>query len=140
VSMKVLIVDLDHQFFNQARDLLESRGHHVLQEAHTDLALQRAQAWRPDVVFVNAELADVAGGVFLAELESIRPRPAVVLTSTLMRFDKAWQAWQHGGDEVLFKPLLQPSELHVAVLTARKNTLLPRRRTTTGRALVRSAA
>ena len=127
MSMKVLIVDSDGRFVGQARDILESCGHYVVHEPRPEQALARARKWRPDVTLISAELPAASEGDLLRRFGDVRPRPAVLLVASLDRFDKAWQAWQRGGDEVLFKPMLQPSELHVSILVARENALLPRR-------------
>jgi len=128
VSMKVLIVDSDWYFVNQASGILESKGYHVVEEGNPVEALERAQQLRPDVILVNVELEEVCQGEMLDRLGEILPKPAVVLVSVLERFDKAWQAWQKGGHEVLFKPILHPSELHVAIFNARQNAVNPQRR------------
>jgi len=138
VSMKVLIVDSDWYFVSQASGILESKGHQVSSEADSAEAFERAEQLRPDVILINVELEEVCQGDMLERLEGILPRPAIVLVSVLERFDKAWQAWQRGGHEVLFKPILHPSELHVAILNARQNALNPQRRPAAQR-LARSA-
>jgi DNA-binding NtrC family response regulator len=130
MSMKVLIVDADWYFLRQARAYLEARGHHTIHEPDPAKALGRMFHWKPDVVIVDAELASAREGDLLAQLESFHPRPAVLLTSALDQFDKAWRAWQKGGDEVLFKPVMHASELHVAIVTAMENASLPRRERT----------
>lgn len=128
MSMKVLIVDSDWYFISQAGGILEAKGHQVLEEGNPDDALDRARDLKPDVILVNVEIDEVCQGDLLEQLSQILPRPAIVLTSVLERFDKAWMSWQRGGDEVLFKPILHPSELHVAIFTARQNALNPQRR------------
>jgi len=137
--MKVLIVDPDWHFFFQTRDILESCGHCVVQEQAPQAALERAEHWQPDLILVSAELPETAEGDLLQSLAELRPRPAILLTAGLDRFDKAWRAWQHGGDDVLFKPVLHPSELHVAIITARENALCPPRRRTAPEPVARSA-
>ncbi len=126
--MKILIVDSDCQFLRKARDLLEPRGHHVVHEANPDRALQRLLKWRPDVIMVSTEYESCCNGTLLSDFSRLQPRPAILLTSAMTDFTKAWQAWQRGGDEVLFKPLLHSSELHTAIMSARQNALCPTRR------------
>jgi CheY-like chemotaxis protein len=126
--MKIMIVDPDWCFLQQARGYLESRGHHTIYEPHAQSALERAGHWHPDALLVSAELEEVADGTLLERLAALRPRPALLLTAALERFDKAWRAWQHGGDEVLFKPMLNTSELNVALFNAMENAVCPARR------------
>lgn len=128
MSMKIMIVDPDWNFLQQVRSYLESRGNHTVYEPDTEAALERAEHWRPDVVIVSAELDHASSGDLLERLQAVKPRPAVLLTAPLDRFDKAWQAWQHGGDEVIFKPLLNTSELNVAIFSAMENAICPRPR------------
>ena len=139
MSMKVLIVDADWSFFRQAADLLEARGHYVVQEAEPSQAVSRALKWRPDVILVNAELPAACDGDLLRQFGDVQPRPALLVVASLGCFDKAWRAWQQGGDEVLFKPMLHPSELHVGIMAARENAVLPRRRAVTPEPAARSA-
>ncbi len=127
MSMKVLIADPDWYFLRQARDYLESRGHHVVQEDDPHAAARRADQWKPDLVIVSAELPDCCDGDLLNAFDRLHPRPAIILTAALERFDKAWRAWQRGGDELIIKPVLHASELHVALFAALKNARTPRR-------------
>ena len=126
--MKVLFVDPDWHFVQQARGFLEAHAHLVVYEPQPAAALQRALRWQPDVVVISAELPCCCDGSRLEELSQLRPRPAIVLTSSLARFDKAWRAWQRGGDEVLIKPLLHPNEIHAAIVAAMQNAICPQRR------------
>ncbi|KKK62960.1 hypothetical protein LCGC14_2999120 [marine sediment metagenome] len=128
MSMKIMIVDPDWYFLSQARGILEDCGHQVAQQSDPAEAMERAAQWRPDVILANVELPEVSDGELLGQFAAIRPRPAILLVSALDRFDKAWHAWQRGGDEVLFKPILHPSELHVAIRVARENALCPEKR------------
>ncbi len=127
MSMKVLIVDADWYFLRQARAYLESRGHLTIHEPDPHKALARITHWQPDMVIVSAEMKECADGDLLTKLSSLQPRPAILLTSPLDQFEKAWRAWQKGGDEVVFKPVMHGSELHVAIVTALENANCPRR-------------
>lgn len=128
MSMKILVVDSDWRFVSSVRDLLEPRGNYVIDEGDPDKALQRSLKWRPDVVMISTDYDSCCDGDLLVRFAQLRPRPAILLTSDLADFGKAWRAWQHGGDEVLFKPMLHPSELHVAISIARQNAICPSRR------------
>ena len=128
MGMKILIADPDPHFLRQVREYLEPMGHLVVHEPRPDGAISRADHWKPDVVMVSAELPECSDGELLSALESVQPRPAVVLTASLERFSEAWRAWRRGGDELVIKPVLHPSELHVALIVALKNTATPRDR------------
>lgn len=117
--MKVLIADPDWYFSQRAGRFLESRAHLVVHEGAWDAALDQARRWLPDLVILASELA-LHDGV-MAALSSLKPRPAVLLTERMDRFDRAWRAWQQGGDELLLKPVLSSYDLHQAIVTAREN-------------------
>jgi CheY-like chemotaxis protein len=123
MSMKVLVIDPDPQFLNTVCDLYEPRGHAVVHETDTAIAIARAHHWQPDVVIVSAEIERCCNGDLLSQLAQVEGRPAILLTAHMDRFDKAWRAWQRGADELLLKPVLHPADLDAAVLAARQNAV-----------------
>ena len=123
MSMKVLVIDHDWRFANQVSSYLESHAHLVVHQTRVKEGLIHAEHWRPDLVILAAEMAQAA----LAPLKALNPRPAVLLTAQLDRFDRAWRAWQSGGDELLMKPLLRTGELHAAIISAMENAATGRR-------------
>ena len=125
MSLKVLIADPDWRFTQQASAYLEYRAHLVVCECGLKQVKAQAVYWRPDLVILAAELADK--GVIEA-LHAIKPRPAVLLTSSMARFDLAWKCWQKGGDELLMKPVFRIEELHQAIVTAMENAVTGVRR------------
>ena len=139
MSMKILVVDPDWHFLQQAREYLEGLGNHVVHEPRPDDAAARARHWRPDVVMVSAELPEACEGDLLATLTALTPRPAVVLTAALENFGHAWRAWQRGGDELIIKPVLNASEFHVAIVAAFRNAAVPARDRTIPQPAARSA-
>ena len=118
MSLKVLIVDPDWRFTQQASAFLESYAHLVVQESRPQQALAHAKRWRPDLVVISAELVQQG---LMDSLYGIKPRPAVLLTGWLDRYDRVWRAWQNGGDELLIKPVLKAQELHLAIVAALEN-------------------
>ena len=116
--MKVLIVDTDWRFATYASRYLESRAHLVVHQTSGQEALGQAHRWQPDLVMVAADLAQTG---IIEALARLNPRPAVLLTGSMDRYDIAWRAWQRGGDELLMKPLFNSSELHLAIVTALQN-------------------
>jgi DNA-binding response OmpR family regulator len=125
MSMKVLVVEPDWRFARMATDYLESHAHLVVSETRLDSALERAAHWQPDLVIVAAEVAEDG---FVKLLMEACPRPAVLVTGWLDRYDIAWRAWQHGGDELLMKPVFNTDELHEAIVTALENAAAGARR------------
>lgn len=116
--MKVLIVDPDWRFTQQAGDFLESLAHLVICNARCDEAADRARHWEPDLVILDAELADKG---LIDSINALTPRPAVLLTGWMDRYDVVWRAWQRGGDELLIKPVFRSSDLLEAIVQAREN-------------------
>ena len=132
MSMKVLIVEPDWRFARMASTYLESHAHLVVQDGRLDDAIRRATHWHPDLAIVAAEVAEDG---FLDLLTEITPRPAVLLTGWLDRYDIAWRAWQTGGDELLMKPVFTTDELHEAIVTALENAATGTRRGRGGKAV-----
>jgi DNA-binding response OmpR family regulator len=116
--MKVLLVDNDWRFVQQATSYLESRAHDVVHQPHAKDALAKAEHWQPDLVVMSAETAQK--GV-LAGLTKMKDRPAILLTGYLDQYHVVWQTWQQGGDDVLIKPVMSGQEFHVAIVTALEN-------------------
>ena len=115
MSLKVLIADPDWRFTEHATAYLESHAHLVVCEAGLREARAQAQHWRPDLVILAADLANRG---LIETIVALKPRPAILLTGRMDRFDLAWRAWQKGGDELLMKPIFQVEELHQAIVTA----------------------
>jgi DNA-binding response OmpR family regulator len=122
--MKILIIDRDWRFTNQAMTYLESQSHLVRHDSTADEALNHVDAWQPDLVILSDEHAE---GGLLENLHARDHRPAILLTGWADRYDRAWRAWQKGGDELLMKPVFKSSELRHAVLSAVEGALTGRR-------------
>ena len=115
MSMKVLIADGDWRFSRQVCSYLETHAHLVVSETDPKRAVERAAHWQADLVILAAELAD---NTLMNALYALRPRPAVLLTGWVDRYDLAWRAWQIGGDELLMKPVFYREDLHRAIVSA----------------------
>jgi len=118
MSMKIVVADPDWRFAQKAVRYLESHAHLVVSIAEAKMALARIKQWRPDLVILAAELADQ--GMF-NDIHSLLPRPAVLLTEHMARYDRAWRAWQMGGDELLMKPVFRSEELLQGIIVALEN-------------------
>lgn len=129
--MKVLLVDNDWRFVQQATSYLESRAHLVVHQPQPKEALAKAEHWQPDLVVLSAQTAQK--GV-LAGLAKMKDRPAILLTGYLDQYHVVWQAWQQGGDDVLIKPVMSGQEFHLAVVTALENRAAGNRKPRTRRA------
>ncbi len=116
--MRILIIDSDWNFVRKASAYLESKAHMVVHMPTEQHALRQARQWQPDLVIVAAEATE---GGLLESFLSLSKRPAVLLSEHMDRYDRAWRAWQRGGDELLMKPVFYASELQEAIATAMKN-------------------
>jgi DNA-binding response OmpR family regulator len=123
--MKILIVDEDWRFVQQAREYFESHSHLVVHQNRPHDAVRQANHWRPDLVVLAAQLADER---LVNCLHSLPDRPAVLLTEHMDRFDRAWRAWQRCGDELLMKPVFKSQELLDAVVQAMENATVAKDR------------
>jgi CheY-like chemotaxis protein len=135
MSLKVLICDTDERFVERATQFLAGHGHQVMSEPMPGDALDLASHWKPNVLVLSSELADTQDDQFMSELQNMSPRPAVLLTGQLDRFDAAWRAWRRAGDELLLKPVLQGWELHQAILAAIEAAPANRAATAAGQAV-----
>lgn len=129
--MKVLLVDNDWRFAQQATSYLESRAHLVAHQTQLKEALAQVQHWQPDLVILSAEIAKRGA---LAALTGLKKRPAILLTGNLDQYHKVWQAWQDGGDDVLIKPVMSGQEFQMAITTAMENAVAGKRKTRPSRA------
>ncbi len=118
MSLKVLICDADHRFVERASHFLISHGHQVISEPFLEEVADLVGHWRPDVLVLSSDAADGEGGKILRKIQHSNPRPAILLTGQLDRFDAAWRAWRQGGDELLLKPVIHVWELHTAIIAA----------------------
>jgi DNA-binding response OmpR family regulator len=118
MSMKVLLVESDFRFARQVGEYLEARAHHVSSESTQTGVMERVSHWRPDLVILSADIAEQ--GV-LASLQALPDRPAVLLTEHMDRYDRAWRAWQLGGDDLLLKPILSYEDLRAGIMMALQN-------------------
>lgn len=116
--MKVLLVDNDWRFVQQATTYLEARAHLVVHQPHGKEAQARIDHWQPDLVILSA---DIAHRGLLDSLMATPNRPAVLLTGRLDQYHLVWKTWQGGGDDVLIKPVMSGQEFHLAIVTALEN-------------------
>ena len=118
MSLRVLICDTDRRFVERASHFLISHGHQVISEPLVEEAVDLVGHWKPDVLVLSSEAADQEQGDIFRRIHNSNPRPAILLTGQLDRFDAAWRAWRQGGDELLLKPVIHVWELHTAIISA----------------------
>ena len=89
--MKVLIIEPDWRFAQQATAYLESHAHLTVHETSAQCGLAKATHWQPDLVIAADVFADEG---LLESLAGLADTPAVLLTGWMDRYDVAWRAWQ----------------------------------------------
>jgi CheY-like chemotaxis protein len=123
-AMKVLIVDPDWRFAQQITSHLEAHAHLVVHQSTGIEALDRIRHWGPELVILAAEAAENG---LVESIQLLQPRPAVLLTEYLDRYDRAWRVWQKGGDDLLIKPVFCWDDVQEAMVTALENAAVGRR-------------
>ena len=83
VPPTIVIVD-DHAGFRScARRVLESEGFRVLGEAADgESGLSSARELKPELMLIDVCLPDIDGFELAAQLQTLEPRPTVILTSS----------------------------------------------------------
>jgi DNA-binding response OmpR family regulator len=120
-TLRILICDGDREFVQAAKRILGSEGHTVVAEADLCKAARLALKSTPDVVVLPSEFADNPNADIIIELiHHLTPRPAILLTMQMARFDLARKAWHKGADHSVFKPLLGGQELNAAIAQAHR--------------------
>jgi CheY-like chemotaxis protein len=115
-TLRILVCDPDQEFVEAVERILGSEGHTVVAEADLCKAARLALQSTPDVIVLPSEFADDPNADLITELiHSLTPRPAILLTMQMVRFDLARKAWQKGADHSVFKPLLGEQELKAAI-------------------------
>jgi DNA-binding response OmpR family regulator len=118
--MRIMIVESDWQFEAKVTRFFENHAH-LVSSRTSETALEHAKSWRPELIILSAEYAEEK---LLDGLRALEPSPAVLLTEHMSRFDRAWRAWQVGGDELLMKPIFHYHELQQAVVSALEHATL----------------
>jgi len=113
--MKVIVAETDWPFAQHVRSYLETRAHLVAFETQREQLIRRVQQWQPDLLILAAELTEDGT---LQALMQLKPRPAILLSEYMDRYDRAWRAWQLGGDDILMKPIFTTDELQESISTA----------------------
>ena len=120
-TLRILICDADREFVQAAERILGAEGHTVVAEADLCKATRLALKSAPDVIVLPSEFADNPNAdLITALIHRLTPRPAILLTIRMARFDLARKAWQKGADGTLFKPILEDQELKREIARARR--------------------
>lgn len=119
---RILIIDDEEAFGRVLKLSLEQTGRYeVCVEPHGARGLATAQAFQPDLIFLDVIMPDLDGGHVAERLKtdpSLRSIPVIFLTAVVSREDLMAQAGLIGGRTFIAKPvsvkdLLQCIERHL---------------------------
>ncbi len=115
---RVLVVDDAPFLRRQLRDILEGAGYEVVAEGEDGAAaVALYDAHQPDVVTLDLVMPGRSGLEALGELRARRPRPRVVVCSSLGDEPTILAALRLGARDYVLKPL-SPNRLLAAVAKA----------------------
>src|ERR1700683_5498254 len=96
--------ELNMKLFN---DIVETRGHRIVQTRSGIEAVDLARKHRPDLILMDIQLPEVSGlevTQWLKEDEELRTIPVVAVTAFAMKGDEG-KIRQVGGEAYLSKPI-----------------------------------
>jgi DNA-binding response OmpR family regulator len=117
--MKVLVVEDEAIILRLLTVYFTGKGHEVITATDGDEALEKFQAWTPDMVLLDIGLPRVSGWEVLETIRG-RSRVPVILLTALDASEDIAKGFALGGNDYLRKPF----QLHD--LDARMQTILRR--------------
>lgn len=108
---KILIIDDMKEFCQMIeRFLNESNEYDVRYETSGRLGIARVKQWKPDLVFLDVMLEDIAGGEVARQLKDgvdTHHIPIIFLTGTVTKEEAQLAHGSIGGCQFLAKPVSQ---------------------------------
>ena len=105
---KILIVDDSRTSRKMLRNILESNGHEIIDEAVNGQAgVQKFQALKPDVVTLDITMPVVDGVEALKMIKALDPESKVVMVTAAGQKNKMIECIKAGANEFLTKPFEQ---------------------------------
>jgi two-component system nitrogen regulation response regulator NtrX len=105
VSRRILVVDDEQGVRAALTQLLEYEGYETRTASNGAEALELAEAWRPQLVFLDVKMAGMDGLETLKRLRERDPSQVVVMISGHATIQNAVEATQLGAYDILEKPL-----------------------------------
>jgi two-component system nitrogen regulation response regulator NtrX len=102
---KILIVDDESSIQRAVRQLFEYEDHTVAVASDGPEALEAAEAFRPDVIFLDVKMPGMDGLEVLARIKQADPGAVVVMISGHGTINTAVEATRKGAFDFLEKPL-----------------------------------
>ena len=105
---KILIVDDSRTSRKMLRNILESNGHEIIDEAvNVQEGVQKFQALKPDVVTLDITMPVVDGVEALKMIKALDPESKVVMVTAAGQKNKMIECIKAGANEFLTKPFEQ---------------------------------
>ena len=105
---KILIVDDSRTSRKMLRNILESNGHEIIDEAvNGQEGVQKFQALKPDVVTLDITMPVVDGVEALKMIKALDPESKVVMVTAAGQKNKMIECIIAGANEFLTKPFEQ---------------------------------
>lgn len=105
---KILIVDDSRTSRKMLRNILESNGHEIIDEAvNGQEGVQKFQALKPDIVTLDITMPVVDGVEALKMIKALDPESKVVMVTAAGQKNKMIECIKAGANEFLTKPFEQ---------------------------------
>lgn len=105
---KILIVDDSRTSRKMLRNILESNGYEIIDEAvNGQEGVQKFQALKPDVVTLDITMPVVDGVEALKMIKALDPESKVVMVTAAGQKNKMIECIKAGANEFLTKPFEQ---------------------------------
>lgn len=105
---KILIVDDSRTSRKMLRNILETNGHEIIDEAvNGQEGVQKFQALKPDVVTLDITMPVVDGVEALKMIKALDPESKVVMVTAAGQKNKMIECIKAGANEFLTKPFEQ---------------------------------
>ncbi len=111
---KILIVDDSRTSRKMLRNILESNGHEIVDEAvNGQDGVQKFQALKPDVITLDITMPIVDGVVALKMIKALDSNSKVIMVTAAGQKNKMIDCIKAGANEFLTKPFDQQEILDV---------------------------
>ena len=111
---KILIVDDSRTSRKMLRNIMESNGHEIIDEAvNGQEGVQKFQALKPDVVTLDITMPVVDGVEALKMIKALDPESKGVMVTAAGQKNKMIECIKAGANEFLTKPFEQQEIVYV---------------------------
>ncbi len=100
---KILIIDDDYDFLNQANEWLQNAGYEVLRAENAMIGLRRLFSSHPDLVLLDLCLPEIDGWEVCRRIRDMSDIPVILLTATVQKSD-ILKGFSLGADDFISKP------------------------------------